>query len=290
MIESKITLLSALSYIYQSLIITLKIIFSLFFPIILSCIILNVLARQQNKKLISIGGWNALFITSWVGTPVHELSHFLAAVITNHKIIDLQLFKPDKRTGTMGYLVHSYQEDNFYQAVIGNTLIAIAPFFGGAAIIYLISTFIFPNFSLFAAGVPKIHFFTFDKAADWNEMSTVLNSHLRFFVYLTQKIFSIDMFSNWRLYAFLFIMFGIANHLSPSASDFQNFWHPVLMLLASSVLLSLVIFPLLKQHDAIISFASRYIYVFIPILYLAIFISLLGLILTILIYSITKLF
>ena len=33
----------------------------------------------------------------------------------------------------MGYIYHSYKIDNFYQAIIGNTFIAIAPFFGGAA-------------------------------------------------------------------------------------------------------------------------------------------------------------
>ena len=148
MSEIQNTLLSILSYILNSILLTFKIILSLFFPIILACIILNVLSREQNKRLFYIGGWKALFVTSWIGTPIHELSHYLAAVVANHKILELQLFKPDKRTGSMGYLTHSYQEDNFYQSVIGNTLIAIAPFFGGAAVIYLLSTLIFPDFSL----------------------------------------------------------------------------------------------------------------------------------------------
>ncbi len=284
MSEFQDTLLSILLYVLNSILLTLKIIFSLFFPIILACIVLNVLSREQNKRLLYIGGWKALFTTAWIGTPIHELSHYLAAVVANHKIIDLQLFKPNKRTGSMGYLTHSYKENDLYQAVLGNTIIAIAPFFGGAAVIYLFSTIIFPDFSLFARDVPKLYYLNLNNLHDWNSYSLVLNSHLRFFGYLIEKIFSSEMIGSWKLYVFLFLMFGIANHISPSGSDFQNFWQPVAILLVIIILLSLIIYPIIKNSEIIIDVASKYIFIFIPILYLAIFISVLWLILT---YTIT---
>jgi len=149
-------LTAVINYFGQVVGITLKIFFGIFFPIILSCIILNILSKEQNRRLYYIGGWRALLFTSWIGTPIHEFSHYLFAVLSFHKVIDLKLFQPDPETGSMGYLYHSYKVDNFYQAVIGNTFIAIAPFFGGAAVIYLISSFVFPEFSLFSEYVPRV--------------------------------------------------------------------------------------------------------------------------------------
>lgn len=290
MSELKNTILSILVYILQSIILTLKIIFSLFFPIIFACIILNLLSREQNKRLLYIGGWKALMVSAWIGTPIHELSHYLAAVIANHKIVDLKLFKPDKRTGSMGYLAHTYKEDDLYQTVFGNTIIAIAPFFGGAAVIYFFSTIIFPDFSLFAAKVPKLYYLNLDNLNEWNTYTQFISSHLKFFGYLFEKIFSLEMLSSWKLYLFLFLMFGIANHISPSGSDFENFWQPVTMLLVTIILLSLIVYPIINDPQAIIQAMSKYIFVFVPILYLAIFISVLWLILTYFVYLIVALF
>jgi hypothetical protein len=75
-------------------------------------------------------------------------------------------------------------------------------------------------------------------------------------------------------------MLGIANHLSPSVSDFKNFWYPITVLLITIGLLNLFIYPLVKEPQMIIITASKYIFIFLPILYLAIFISAIGLIIT----------
>ena len=290
MSEFQDTLISILVYLLNSILLTFKIIFSLFFPIIFACVILNMLSREQNKRLLYIGGWKALLISAWIGTPIHELSHYLAAVIANHKIIELELFKPDKRTGSLGYLTHTFKDDDFYQAVFGNTIIAIAPFFGGAVIIYLLSTLIFPDFSLFARDVPKLYYFSLDNLTEWNFYSLFLKSHIKFFAFIFNKIFSPEMVSSWKLYVFLFLIFGIANHISPSGSDFENFWQPVTVLLIVIVLLSLIIYPLIRDPQVIIQTVSKYIFVFVPILYLAIFISILWLIVTYIIYFLVALF
>ena len=190
----------------------------------------------------------------------------------------------------MGYMTHSYREDNFFQSVIGNTFIAIAPFFGGAAVIYLISTVIFPDFSLYSDSVPKIYYLNLKNLTDWNSIVLIFNSHIQFFWFLIQKIFSGEMLGSWKLYLYLFLMFGIANHLSPSGTDFKNFWQPAAMLLATLMLFMLVLYPIIKNPDSIIDIASGYIFVFIPILYFAIFISLLWLMLTYIIYTIYIIF
>ena len=271
---------AVINYFGQVAGITLKIFFGLFFPIILSCIILNILSKEQNRRLYYIGGWNALLVTSWIGTPIHEFSHFLFAVLSFHKVVDLKLFQPDPKTGSMGYVSHSYKVDNFYQAVIGNTFIAIAPFFGGAAVIYLISSFVFPEFSLFSESVPRVYYLTINNALEWKSYLLFGKTAFNFYNYLFDTIFSPEMLQDWKLYVFLFLMLGIANHLSPSASDFKNFWYPITVLLITIGLLNLFIYPLVKEPQMIIITASKYIFVFLPILYLSIFISALGLIMT----------
>ena len=281
---------AVVNYIGQVIVITLKIFFGLFFPIIFSCIILNILSKEQNRRLCYIGGWKALLVTSWIGTPIHEFSHYLFAVLSFHKVIDLKLFQPDPETGSMGYLYHSYKVDNFYQAVIGNTFIAIAPFFGGAAVIYLISSFVFPEFSLFSEYVPRVYYLTINNALEWKSYLLFGKTAYNFFNYLFDTIFSPDMLRDWKLYVFLFLMLGIANHLSPSASDFKNFWYPITVLLITIGLLNLFIYPLVKEPQMIIITASKYIFVFLPILYLSIFISALGLILTYLFSGLVWLF
>jgi len=269
-----------LNYVWQVTLITIQIIFGLLFPIIFCCIILNILSKEQNQRLFYIGGWKALLLTAWIGTPIHEFSHYLLAVITNHKVVDLKLFKPDKKTGSMGYVHHSYKVDNFYQAVVGNTFIAIAPFFGGAAAIYLISTLIFPEFSLFDSDVPRISYLTIDNALKWESYLLFGKTAINFFNYLVDLIFSPKMLGDWKLYVFLFLLLGIANHLSPSASDFKNFWSPLAVLVSTIFFLNLIIYPLVKNSEEIITTASKYIFFFLPILYLSIFISGLGLIIT----------
>ena len=107
-----------IQYIWNSFSITINIFLTLFLPIIIICIILNIIANEQNKRLYDIAGWGGLLTTAWIGTPIHELSHLIIAILTGHKIKEVKFFKPDPRTGTLGYVSHSFNPGNFYQAVI----------------------------------------------------------------------------------------------------------------------------------------------------------------------------
>lgn len=269
---------------------TLNIFLTLFLPIIISCIILNVIANEQNKRLYHIAGWNGLLLTAWVGTPIHEFSHYVAALLSGHKIVDLKLFKPDPRNFSMGYITHTFNPNNFYQAIIGNTFIAIAPFFGGAVIIYLLVYFLLPEFALYSSDVPQVHYITSENFLIWKSYVLFVETMLNFFKYLIIKIFNVHMFSDWRFYIFIFILFGIANHLSPSAADFKNFWQPLTVIVLFMTLLNLIILPLSKSSMTVVNTASKYVLLAMPILLLAIFVSIGGLFVTYVIYLILSVF
>lgn len=259
-------------------------------PIIICCVVLNIIANEQNKRLYYIAGWNGLLLTGWIGTPIHEFSHWIAALLSGHKIVELKLFKPDPKTGSLGYVTHTFNPHNFYQAIIGNTFIAIAPFFGGALVIYLLVFFLLPDFSLYSSEVPRVYYITSENYLTWKSYVLFGATVIDFFRYLIDLILNAHMLSDWKFYVFVFILFGIANHLSPSASDFKNFWQPLTVLILFVTLLNLIILPFMKNSMNVINTASKYVLFIMPILLLSIFISVLGLVLTYGIYLIVSVF
>jgi len=92
----------------------------------------------ERRALLSMGrGWY-LGLFGWLGTIVHELGHAIFCIVFGHKITAMKLFDPDPKTGTLGYVEHSYNSANVYQQV-GNFFIGIGPILLGTAIIYFLS-------------------------------------------------------------------------------------------------------------------------------------------------------
>ena len=190
----------------------------------------------------------------------------------------------------MGYLIHSYKENNLFQAVIGNTIIAIAPFFGGAAAIFLLVYLLLPEFSLYSSEAPQLYYITSENLLFWKSYLLFGQTVLDFFSYLVLNFFNETRLIDLKFYIFLFIQFGIAGHLSPSANDFKNFWQPFAVIFLFTTLLNLIILPLTKNSQTVITTASKYIFLATPILLLAIFVGVLGLVITYAIYLLLAIF
>lgn len=86
----------------------------------------------------------AAYITGFIGTPVHELSHALLCLVFCHKITEIKLFQINDEDGTLGYVNHSYNRRNIYQR-IGNFFIGIAPLIVISAILYVIAMLLLPQ-------------------------------------------------------------------------------------------------------------------------------------------------
>jgi len=69
-----------------------------------------------------------------IGTPTHELSHLVMALLFGHKITGVKLFS----WRTKAYVRHSYNASSSFQ-VMGNFFIAIAPFMTSIALVHYLA-------------------------------------------------------------------------------------------------------------------------------------------------------
>lgn len=88
-------------------------------------------------------GTKVIIATSLVGTPVHEMGHALMCLLFSHKIIEIALWKPEIRTGQLGYVNHAYNHKNLYQR-LGNLFIGVGPIISGMAVLTAVMYFCFP--------------------------------------------------------------------------------------------------------------------------------------------------
>ena len=88
------------------------------------------------------GGRSIIYVTSIIGTPIHEMGHALMCLIFGHKITDMRLWAP-RRDGNLGYVEHAYNKKNPYM-VLGNLFIGMGPIFSGLLFIFLVMCICFP--------------------------------------------------------------------------------------------------------------------------------------------------
>lgn len=220
---------TVLDVILKGILSTLVLLGTSVLPIVLLCALMLVIGRWMSRRLYATFGWKGILALAWLGTPVHELSHLLACVVGRNKVTDFALFKPDKSTGSLGYVQHSYDKNSFYQRVIGNTLIAVAPFFGGALVIYLLTHTMYPG--LLPTG-GEAALVAWERLGSLDSLWALLQSWWAYLLRFLAMMFTSHNLGDWRFWLYVWAMISVASHLSPSPADFQGFWGPVALLVA----------------------------------------------------------
>ena len=77
--------------------------------------VLSKLTGWTQKNYYQTVGWKGILWTAWLGTPIHELSHLIFALIFLHRIDSVSIFKPNRETNQLGQVSHSYRIDSLYQ-------------------------------------------------------------------------------------------------------------------------------------------------------------------------------
>lgn len=103
------------------------------------------LNKSSRNYIYGAFGKPALYITSFIGTPVHEFGHYIMCKLFMHRVVEVKWFIPSsvEKGGVLGYVKHS-RHNSLYQRV-GDFFIGIGPLFVGSIIIIALSKLLMPN-------------------------------------------------------------------------------------------------------------------------------------------------
>lgn len=192
-------------------------------------VVFGLLIAFCNKRFYANFGIHAravCYITGFIGTPVHELSHALFCVIFGHKIEEIKLFQINSSDGTLGYVKHNYNRRNIYQR-IGNFFIGIAPILVISAILYAVAYFLLPAFvsevNALSASVSTVSFTVLLK-----NIGTVVCS---FFSLIT----------TWQWWVFLLVGLFLALHMTLSGADIKGALSGLIFLLIIVLVMDIIL-------------------------------------------------
>ncbi|TKZ33474.1 hypothetical protein, partial [Brachyspira catarrhinii] len=209
--------------------------FRLFGNIIIFGFILYLLSSMTRRIFAkTLGAKTELYITGWIGTPIHELSHALFCIIFNHKISDIKLFTT--KSDTIGYVLHSYDSRSWYQQ-IGNFFIGVGPIIIGTLIVYFLFLLLAPELkeNIFSVKID------YDKSAGilntiYSGVANIFTSILNIFSNIIKNIMVSQSYKNIGFWIFIYLSISIASHMELSPADISHAWKGMLVIFAVSLI------------------------------------------------------
>lgn len=189
--------------------------------------ILYRIQKATHQQYIQTIGWYGLYLTAWIGTPIHEIMHIFFAKLFGHTIEHVSLFQPNKETGGLGHVEHSYHKHSIVQR-LGLFFIGAAPLIGGALSLVTMLFFLVPN------GKEVIDYLSLPNYTSVLTPVAIVQASF--------TLFHMDNLRNPWFWLFLYISFCIVSHMAPSTHDRKNMYKGlfsiiVLLLLVNSILL-----------------------------------------------------
>ncbi|MCF8275026.1 MAG: hypothetical protein K9I95_14470 [Flavobacteriaceae bacterium] len=225
-----------LKYLWEALLMTGLQIFILIGPGIILAFIMNFIASLTEKGAYRIMGSKLyLYTFGWLGTAIHEIGHAIFCIIFGHKITEMKLFSIDTYSGTLGHVNHSYNPDSFYQQ-IGNFFIGIGPILFGSFVIYYLSRYLLGADIFISSKINSIDYTSF---SSFESIFVFLKNVFNNTISLLGIIFSLDNFSNWKFYLFLYLAFSIGSSITLSKADIEGASGGFGVLVASLFLLNI---------------------------------------------------
>jgi hypothetical protein len=194
-----------------------------FGPLAAVAVCLRLVERALSSRLLSRLGWGGVWLTGWLGVPIHELSHAAACVLFGHRLRRVRLFAPDRRTGRLGGVEHAYDPRNPWQQ-LGRFFIGVAPLVGGAGALWLLT---------WACGPSGVDLAPLQaQARPDGLLSAAAERSLRVLSVLADPA----VLGSWTTWLYLYLCLCIGTHISPSRPDLEGGWPGFLLLVALIVL------------------------------------------------------
>ena len=190
---------------------------SLFAGVFLFGMLIHLISHMTFKSIERAFWSKGTYVVAWLGTPIHELGHALFCVIFMHRIVEIELFKPDPNTGTLGYVYHKWNRSNPWQ-VLGNIFIAIGPVVLGCFALFAIFYFLIPNSSLawdsILAKVREINY-SYSIGSYLEVLKTSAFTMVRL-------IFTFANLDSWRFWVFCYLSICVASNIRLSLTDIKG--------------------------------------------------------------------
>jgi len=194
-------------------------------PLVLFGFVIRFIKGRIDDVLINDFGKIPYYIFAFAGTPVHEASHLLSAILFRHKIKGFSLFSPDD-SGRLGYVEHAYDPQSLYQR-IGCFFVGIAPVIMGCLVLFGLTKFFLPRYPF-----PESVLVSQGLAGVWDAHAVLLmfKALIRDIIVIGESFAGNPPPLNWRSIVYLYLALGVGSHMYPSLSDFKGMLPGVLTL------------------------------------------------------------
>ena len=203
-----------MTFIFDLFVLTFVQLISLFGILIVTGFFIHIIERQSVKFIYKIFGLKGLLITSWIGTPIHELGHYVMCKIFNHQVTDVQWLPKDQHASVLGYVEHRYNSRSLYQR-IGVFFISIGPLLSGLLALSLLLYLLLPNsydtFVYFTKSIQPTSLTT-------ENIALILTASFE----IIPTIFTLDNITSIRFWIFILLAACICTHISLSPADLRG--------------------------------------------------------------------
>ena len=187
----------------------------------------------------TLGSKTEVYITGWIGTPIHELSHALFCLLFKHKINDIKLF--NTKSDPIGYVLHSYDSRSWYQQM-GNFFIGVGPIIIGTLIVYLLFILLAPELKNNVFEIPIIKYkqvFSSDiLSIFYYTISNIFVYTYNIFINIIKNVIEYSAFKNITFWIFLYLSVSIASHMELSPADISHASKGIIVIFALSLILN----------------------------------------------------
>jgi len=178
-------------------------------------LVVGIIERYIHTFLIRAFGPRGVYITAWIGTPIHEIGHLLMCFIWGHRVTRVRLLQFRNTNGTLGFVEHQYNPNNLFQQ-IGNFFIGMGPIFSGiGALIAGMYVFTPKSFAMFTE---YIHQSVTLEGVELASLRIVFYA----FVALCKSLFMFDNILNPWFWIYLIIAICISSHTALSFADIKG--------------------------------------------------------------------
>ncbi len=266
--------MAVLEFLRDYLLTTLGLMASLFLGIFIFGLLIQFISQLSFKSLGNAFGPGGTYVVAWLGTPVHELGHALFCLIFLHKIRDIQFFKPDENTGTLGYVYHTWNPKNPWM-VVGNFFIGVGPMLLGSAALFTLFYFLLPD----SAGIWGSIGDTIKSLENGAPAMDYLTAFKDSAFIILGHIFTSSNLGLWQFWVFLYLAICIASNIRLSWADIKGSFLAVGCIILPFMIVSLILMLSGQGGDTFTPYITPVLGVIYSFLVLALILALVGFIL-----------